>query len=160
MATHYSILPQRIPWTGEPGRLQSMGSQRVGHNWATNTHSEPVFNPYVSQSRASWLPQRPALRTWPAYLESKWICSINYKDLDQEHQVPMTHSWVNLMEERAHRKCPEKLLWVTWMRWRTWIGPGRKVRSCWGNRLSEATKIQMHELCFQEAICRLLTAGQ
>ena len=27
----------RIPWTVEPGRLQSMGSQRVGHDWATNT---------------------------------------------------------------------------------------------------------------------------
>ena len=32
MATHSSILPWRIPWTEEPGRLQSMGSQRVGHN--------------------------------------------------------------------------------------------------------------------------------
>ena len=32
MATHYSILAERIPWTGEPGRLQSMGSQRIGHN--------------------------------------------------------------------------------------------------------------------------------
>ena len=32
MAIHSSILPWRIPWTEEPGRLQSMGSQRVGHN--------------------------------------------------------------------------------------------------------------------------------
>ena len=31
MATHSSILACRIPWTEEPGRLQSMGSQRVGH---------------------------------------------------------------------------------------------------------------------------------
>ena len=30
-ATHSSILAWRIPWTGEPGRLQSMGSQRVGY---------------------------------------------------------------------------------------------------------------------------------
>ena len=37
MATHSSVLAWRIPWTEEPGRLQSMGSQRVGHNWATNT---------------------------------------------------------------------------------------------------------------------------
>ena len=36
MATHSSILAWRIPWTEEPGRLQSMGSQRVGHNWATS----------------------------------------------------------------------------------------------------------------------------
>ena len=32
MATHSSILTWRIPWTKEPGRLQSMGLQRVGHD--------------------------------------------------------------------------------------------------------------------------------
>ena len=32
MATHSSILIWRIPWTEEPGRLQSMGSQKVGHD--------------------------------------------------------------------------------------------------------------------------------
>ena len=32
MATHSSILTWRIPWTEEPGGLQSMESQRVGHN--------------------------------------------------------------------------------------------------------------------------------
>ena len=36
MATHSSTLAWRIPWTEEPGRLQSMGSQRVGHNWVTS----------------------------------------------------------------------------------------------------------------------------
>ena len=35
--THSSILAWRIPWTEEPGRLPSMGSQRVGHDWVTFT---------------------------------------------------------------------------------------------------------------------------
>ena len=35
MATHSSILVWRSPWTEEPGGLQSMGSKRVGHHWAT-----------------------------------------------------------------------------------------------------------------------------
>ena len=39
MATHSSILACRIPWTEEPGGLQSIGSQRVGHNWGTSTHT-------------------------------------------------------------------------------------------------------------------------
>ena len=40
MATHFSTLAWKIPWTEESGRLQSMGSQRVGHDWATSlTHS-------------------------------------------------------------------------------------------------------------------------
>ena len=38
MATHSSTLAWKIPWTEEPGRLQSMGSQRVGHDWATSLH--------------------------------------------------------------------------------------------------------------------------
>ena len=37
MATHSSILAWRIPWTEAPGRLQSTGSPRVGHDWATNS---------------------------------------------------------------------------------------------------------------------------
>ena len=37
MAIHSSILAWRIPWTEEPGGLQSVGSQRVGHDWASNT---------------------------------------------------------------------------------------------------------------------------
>ena len=36
MATHSSTLAWKIPWTEEPGRLQSMGSQRVRHNWVTS----------------------------------------------------------------------------------------------------------------------------
>ena len=34
MAPHSSTLAWKIPWTEEPGRLQSMGSRRVGHNWS------------------------------------------------------------------------------------------------------------------------------
>ena len=34
MATHSSVLAWKIPWTEEPGELQSMGSQRVRHDWS------------------------------------------------------------------------------------------------------------------------------
>ena len=43
MATHSSILAWRIPWTEEPGGLQSMGSQRVRFNWAINISSTCAF---------------------------------------------------------------------------------------------------------------------
>ena len=36
MAPHSSVLAWKIPWTEEPGGLQSMGSLRVGHDWATS----------------------------------------------------------------------------------------------------------------------------
>ena len=43
MASHSSILAWKIPWTEEPGRLQSMGSQRVGHDWVTEPGSQYFF---------------------------------------------------------------------------------------------------------------------
>ena len=36
VATHSSILAWRIPWMEEPGRLHTVGSQRIGHDWATS----------------------------------------------------------------------------------------------------------------------------
>ena len=45
MATHCSILAWRIPWTEEPGGLQSMESQRVGHDWATNAREDISQDP-------------------------------------------------------------------------------------------------------------------
>ena len=42
MATHSSVLAWRIPWTEEPGGLQSTGSQRVGHDWATSLHYHKI----------------------------------------------------------------------------------------------------------------------
>ena len=56
MATHSSILAWRIPWTEEPGGLQSMGLQRVRHDWVTNTHTMNLvqFSSVQSLSRV-WL---------------------------------------------------------------------------------------------------------
>ena len=44
MATHSSTLAWTISWTGEPGGLQSMGSQRIGHDSATSFHSLHSFH--------------------------------------------------------------------------------------------------------------------
>ena len=46
MATHSSTIAWKIPWTEEPGRLQSMGSQRIGHNRATS-----LSFPFLSRRR-------------------------------------------------------------------------------------------------------------
>ena len=58
MATHSSILAWRIPWTEEPGGLQSMGSQRVRHSWATfflrNYHLS-IFNTISAITAIYWM---------------------------------------------------------------------------------------------------------
>ena len=43
MPTHSSVLGWRIPWRGEPGRLQSMGLQRVRHDWATKHSTQNII---------------------------------------------------------------------------------------------------------------------
>ena len=43
MATHSSIPAWKTPWIEEPGELQPMGLQRVGHDWATNTTTTIYF---------------------------------------------------------------------------------------------------------------------
>ena len=61
-ATHSSILTWWIPWTKEPGGLQSMGLQRVGHNWSylshththTHTHTQSNFIP-IMDSLIFWI---------------------------------------------------------------------------------------------------------
>ena len=40
MVTHSNILAWKTPWTEKPGELQSVGPQRVGHNWATKQHNK------------------------------------------------------------------------------------------------------------------------
>ena len=58
VATHPSTLAWRIPWMEKHGGLQSMGSQRVGHDWATSLHFTTVVQPFVSicLTYKSWKP--------------------------------------------------------------------------------------------------------
>ena len=63
MAIHSSILAWKIPWTEEPGRLQSMGSQRVEHDWATSLSlSLPLALPGKTAAAAKSLQSCPTLR--------------------------------------------------------------------------------------------------
>ena len=52
----FSILARKIPWMEEPWGLQSMGSQRVGHNWATSLSLEIFFQ--IKNFESSLLPKR------------------------------------------------------------------------------------------------------
>ena len=49
MATHSSVLAWRVPGTGEPGGLPSMGSHRVGHDWSdlADTHTYTYIHTYI-----------------------------------------------------------------------------------------------------------------
>ena len=105
MSTHSSILAWRIPWTEEPGRLQSMGSQRVGHNWATNTfHHERNYH-IIHR----WLPQ---VSSSP---KLKLLATALLHDFSRT-KVP----WAEIRPRPRQRKLeilatrPHSMCWVTW----------------------------------------------
>ena len=55
MANHFSILAWKIPWLEEPGRLQSMGSHRVGHDWSLSTYTHNYIRRHNYGTRGSHL---------------------------------------------------------------------------------------------------------
>ena len=90
MATHSSTLAWKIPWTEEPGRLQSMGSLRVGHDWRdlaaaaglpvhhylpefTQTHVHQVGDAIQPSHTLSY--PSPAPKSLPASESLQWVNS-------------------------------------------------------------------------------------
>ena len=103
-ATHSSILAWRIPWTEKHGGLQSIGSQRVRHNWVANTHAlaslvaqlvqnppamqETGFDPWVG--KVPWRRQQlPLPLFWPG--EFHGLCSPwDHKESDVTERLSQT----------------------------------------------------------------------
>ena len=116
MAPHSSTLAWKIPWTEEPGRLQSMGLRRVGHDWATSLslfifmhwkrkwQPTPVFLPGEPQGRESlvgchlwghtesdmiYSPVVQSVKNLPAIQET-WVQALGWEDPLEENMA--THS--------------------------------------------------------------------
>ena len=80
MATHSSILAWRIPWTEEPGGLQSIGSHRVRYNWSdlaqhSTTASHTVFPMGLLRDRFG-RKENPARTPWGFCTASIFLCVI------------------------------------------------------------------------------------
>ena len=75
MATHSSILAWRIPWTEQPGRLQSTRSQRIGHDWVTSLlhFTFPVICRESLQTIVSVSQKRDCFQSFSSPLLGYWI---------------------------------------------------------------------------------------
>ena len=94
MATHSSTFAWKIPWTEEPGKLQSMGSWRVGHDWATSLslftfmhwrrkwQPTPVFLPGESHGQRSLVGYSP------------WGCKRVRLDWVTKQQQKCNKTWI------------------------------------------------------------------
>ena len=119
MATHSSILAWKIPWTEDPDRLQSMGSQRVRHDWETSlTHSLIItynykIQPVHSKGDQSWVfigrtdakAETPIL--WPPHVKSWLIGKDSDAGRDWGQEEKGTTGWDGWMAS------PTRWTWVS-----------------------------------------------
>ena len=77
MATHSSVLAWRIPGTGEPGGLPSMGSHRVRHDWSDLAAAAEAF--YSSPHFCSWSQNRPQNWNLREKMKKKGIFRLNFR---------------------------------------------------------------------------------
>ena len=104
MAIHSSILAWEILWTEEPDGLQSMGSQKVGHNWATeHTHTEHI-EWLKNNQRTGRLIERGGIWDNPRFLE--WVISCFHF-----HQG---HRWESTLRKGIWEKGGESLTFWVW----------------------------------------------
>ena len=108
MAPHSSALAWKIPWTEEPGGLQSMGSLRVRHDWATSLAT------FHFQALEKEMATHSSVLAWriPVTGEPDGLPSVG------SHRVG--HDWSDLAGAGAARKCDTK-----WERWER-IAEGRQ----------------------------------
>ena len=97
MAPHSSTLAWNIPWTEEPGGLQSMGFRRVGHDWAT---SLSLFT--LMHWRRTWQPTSVFL---PGESQG-WRGLVGYQG---SHRVG--HDWSDLAAAYQFKKCRTLDIW-------------------------------------------------
>ena len=137
MAPHSSTLAWKIPWMEEPGRLQSMGSLRVGHDWATSlslftfTHWRrkwqltPVFLSGESQGQGSLM----GCRLWSRRVGHDWsdlaaavaelILRLHYRyfkaglknwnRVDVLWVVKIITIWLPVVYQKSHLNCKYKI---------------------------------------------------
>ena len=114
MATHSYILTWRIPWTEEPGRLQSMGSQRVGPNWSdwARTHASSLIYPRKDDPEGETC-RGPACKLWHLGREC-WATRCLEKDLaawasslaqGRRTQLEEDQSGVSTSQSPGHGPC-------------------------------------------------------
>ena len=99
MVTHSSILAWRIPWTEKPGRLHSMGSQRVGHDWATS----------LLLTSQRWLKGFPdSSSSTESTCNARDLGSIpgSGRSIGEEIHYPFQYSWASLVAQLVKNLLP------------------------------------------------------
>ena len=86
MATYFSVLAWRIPGTGEPSGLPSMGSHRVGHDWSNLAAAAPWKKCYnqtrkhIKKQRHYFVNKGPSSQSYAFSSSHVWMWELDYKE--------------------------------------------------------------------------------
>ena len=97
MSTHPSVLAWRIPWKEEPGGLQSMGLQRVRHDWPTNTFT---FNINMHTHNIIW-----SERNQTQVIIYCMTIYIKWKSTGTENRLVVARGWLGHGSRGIESKC-------------------------------------------------------
>ena len=151
MATHSSVLAWRIPGTGEPGALPSMGSHRVRHDWSdlaaaaltprdlpelANSRDTGAI-PWSSRSLEKEMATHSSFLAWeiPRTEEPGGLQSMGLQELDMTEWLNNNNSWPHRMDA-MHKGAFWKLKSTMWLNWTNseyvpWIRYYENVRHCY-----------------------------
>ena len=130
MAPHSSTLAWKIPWTEKPGRLPSMGSLRVGHDWAASLSLSTFFSFFffTRQQKRHWCIE-----------QSFGLCGRGWDDLGEWHW-----NMYNIIHEANHQSRFNAWYWM--------LGAGalgRPKGMVWGGRKEEGSGWGTHVYLWQ-----------
>ena len=115
MATHSSVLAWRIPGTGEPGGLPSMGSHRVGHDWSDLSSAAEINSEDSKKSRDCWAPwefrtKNPSL---PSRTQHKNMIPVIFTRCESPQSFVVGHGDSDPVEGATCLPSPEELPTIT-----------------------------------------------
>ena len=120
MTTHSCTLAWRIRWTEEAGRLQSMGSQRVGHNCMTNTNTHTHTHTHTHTQECKTHAVLLSILGWEVCLE----------DSRAQEEGSRDRLVLELMRQKGQNIAPESMKGWSLCNWGTGQGYGND-RQCW-----------------------------
>ena len=119
MATHSSILAWRIPWMGESGGLQSIGSQRVGQNWSDLAQHSTYHTTLLHTRQTDYWTLRKRCSPWFSLVtqmvkhlptvQEAWVQSLGQEDPLEKWMA--THSSILAWRIHGHRSLADCNPW-------------------------------------------------
>ena len=136
MATHSSVLALRIPGTGEPGGLPSVGSHRVGHDWSYLAAAAAQMGVRVGL-KESWVPKNWCF--WTVVLEKTLEGPLDFKEIQPVHPKG-SQSWIFIGRTNAEAETP--ILWPPHVK--SWLtGKDSDAVRDWGQEEKGTTEDEM-----------------